>query len=187
MQKTFSTASSIASFWLRAEDFRSSPMSGHARRPSVCLKGAKPEVGGPRENHRQAVRQEWPILIHTASAALLWPGAFHPSIIKASCPAGVSGVGSCTGSRSSADAKPTDAVPATKVLRSIIMPLPLPDFSIDVFCSADNENAEVWPHRLVATDRSSKAAAASSAEVAMLWACSSARSVGRLSALIRAN
>ena len=95
--------------------------------------GPEPEVGGSRENHRQAVRQEWPILIHTASAALLWPGAFHPSIIKASWPAGVSGVGSCTGSRSSADAKPTDAVPATKVLRLIIMPLPLPDFSIDVF------------------------------------------------------
>jgi hypothetical protein len=93
----------------------------------------EPEVGGPRENHRQAVRQEWPILIHTASAALLSPGAFHPSIIKASWPAGVSGVGRCTGSRSSADAKPTDAVPATKVLRSIIMPLPLPDSSIDVF------------------------------------------------------
>src|SRR5271165_6680708 len=60
----------------------------------------EPEVGVASENHRQTVRQEWPILIHTASAALLSLGTVHPSIIKTSGPAGVSGVGSRTGSRS---------------------------------------------------------------------------------------
>ena len=95
----------------------------------------EPEVGVASENHRQAVRQERPILIHTASAALLSLGTFHPSIIKTSWPAGVSGAGSCTGSRSSAGARAIDVAPATKALRSIIMPLSPPDFSIDVFAA----------------------------------------------------
>jgi hypothetical protein len=92
------------------------------RHPKTCTENRK--WVSPRENHRQAVRQEGPIVIHTASAALLSPGAFHPSIIKTSWPAGVSGVGSCTGSRSSAGARAIDVAPATKVLRSIIIPLP---------------------------------------------------------------
>jgi hypothetical protein len=89
---------------------------------------SEPEVGVASENHRQTVRQLGPILIHTASAALLSLGMFHPSIIKTSGPAGVSGVESCTGSRSSAGARAIDVAPTTKVLRSIIMPIPLPDF-----------------------------------------------------------
>jgi hypothetical protein len=80
----------------------------------------EPEVGVASENHRQTVRQERPILIHTASAALLSLGTFHPSIIKTSWPAGVSGVRSCTGSRSSAGARAIDVAPATKVLRSMM-------------------------------------------------------------------
>jgi hypothetical protein len=50
-------------------------------------------VGAASENHRQTVRQERPILIHTTSAALLSLGTFHPSIIKTSWPAGVSAAG----------------------------------------------------------------------------------------------
>jgi hypothetical protein len=94
--------------------------------------GPEPEVGVASDHHRQTVRQDRSILIHTASAALLSLGTFHPSITKTSWPAGASGIGSCTGSRSSAGARAIDVAPATKVLRSIIMPLLLPDFSIDV-------------------------------------------------------
>jgi len=46
--------------------------------------GPEPELGVASENHRQVVRQERPILIHTASAASLSLGTFHPSIIKSS-------------------------------------------------------------------------------------------------------
>ena len=59
-----------------------------------------PGSGFASENYRQTVRQKRLVLIHTASAAMLSLGTFHPSIINTSWPAGVSGVGSCTGSRS---------------------------------------------------------------------------------------
>jgi hypothetical protein len=107
-------------------------------------------VGVASENHRQTARQERPIPIHIASAPVLSLGTFHPSIIKTSGPAGFSEVGSCIGSRSSACARTIDVVPAKKVLRSIIMQPPFPDFSIDVF--AVNENAEAGPYRLAAAD-----------------------------------
>ena len=48
---------------------------------------------------------------------------------------------------------------------------PSPSF-IRCLCNSDDSvNAEVWPHRLMASDKSWSAATFSFAEVAMLWAC----------------
>jgi hypothetical protein len=41
-----------------------------------------PGSGFASENYRQTVRQKRLVLIHTASAAMLSLGTFHPSIIK---------------------------------------------------------------------------------------------------------
>src|SRR5262245_32429113 len=83
--------------------------------------------------YRQAARNERPILIHTALAAPRSSGTLHPSTNKTTRPMVVSGVGSCAGNRSSAGATTTNAEPATKVLRLVIMPLLLLHPSIDVF------------------------------------------------------
>ena len=60
------------------------------------------------------------------------PG-IHPSIFKTRRPEAAAGVGIFTGSSAMVGARAADAVPATNVLRSIVMPLLLLDLSIDVF------------------------------------------------------
>src|SRR5215468_10449411 len=81
-------------------------------------------------NHLQAVRHARPILIQAASAAPHSCGTLHPSIINTRRPVAISGGGSCAGNTLSAGITATEAVPATKVLRSIIMRLLLRDPSI---------------------------------------------------------
>src|SRR5262245_50031427 len=76
----------------------------------------------PPISHRQAVRHEWPILIHATSAAPLSSGSFHPSILKLSGVSCVASVGSEAGSRDSAGAIVVRATPATKSRLSIIIP-----------------------------------------------------------------
>src|SRR5215510_15579122 len=82
----------------------------------------------PPTNHRQAVRHEWPILIHATSAAPLSSGSLHPSILKVSGVSCVASVGSKAGSRGSAGTIVVRATPATKSRLSIIIPPLLPIF-----------------------------------------------------------
>lgn len=83
-------------------------------------------------HHRHAVRHEWPILIQIAPAAASWSGMLQPAIMKAGRSPAISGAGNCGGNTLTAGARATAAVPATNVLRSNIMPLPLPGPAIDL-------------------------------------------------------
>jgi hypothetical protein len=101
-------------------------VTGHWRRTAAWARrrwlptprGAAPE----RILHRQAVRHEWPTLIHATSGAPLSAGSLHPSILKARGLNSVASVGDEAGSGGSAGTMVVNATPVTKFRRSIIMP-----------------------------------------------------------------